>query len=106
MKNPSSQSGIFNPRILAAVALCSCGVLLGMFSLAATPPAETTRANASLPADPRNFPSTFASNANSPGAVATSAKEALPPGVPLPPGALNPENVRGQFSANGQGGGP
>jgi hypothetical protein len=66
-----------------------------MFSLAATAlselesspsrkPVEAPRANASLPADPRNFPSTFGSNAN------------------RLPGALNPESVRGQFSVNGR----
>src|SRR5439155_1154444 len=37
-KNPASQSGIFNPRILAAFALASVGVLLAMLSFAANPP--------------------------------------------------------------------
>jgi hypothetical protein len=55
-----------------------------MFSLAATPPVETTHANTSVPPDSRNFLSTFGSNANH-----------LPRGVPLPPGA--------QFSLNGKG---
>jgi hypothetical protein len=55
-----------------------------MFSLAATPSAEVPRANTSVPADPRNFLSTFGSNLNR-----------LPPGVALPGSA--------QFSANGQG---
>jgi hypothetical protein len=104
MKTSARSSGIFNPRVLLALALCSCGALLGMLSLAATPlpelesspsrkPVEMTRANTSLPADPANFRSTVGSNANR-----------LPPGVPLPLGALNPESVRGQFSVNGQGG--
>ena len=62
-----------------------------MFSLAETPPVETPRSNISLPSDPRNFPSTFDSNANH-----------LLPGVPLPAGALDPEGVRGQFSGNGR----
>jgi hypothetical protein len=93
-KNPNSQSGIFTPRVLVAFALCSFGVLLGMFSLAATPlsglassaeptarresspsrkPVETTRAHTSVPPDPINFLSISGSNANR-----------LPPGVPLP----------------------
>jgi hypothetical protein len=83
-KNAASQSGIFNPRVLLAFTLCSVGSLLAMFSLAATPPVETTHANASVPPDSRNVLSTFGSSANH-----------LPPGVPLPPGA--------QFSLNSQG---
>jgi len=83
-KNTTSQSGIFNLRVLLAFTLCSVGALLAMLSLGATPPVETTRANTSVPPDPANFPSTFGSNANR-----------LPPGVPLPPGA--------QFSLNRQG---
>ena len=38
MKNLSAQSDIFNPRAVFAFALYSCGVLLGTFSFAATPP--------------------------------------------------------------------
>ena len=83
-KNAASQSGIFNPRVLLAFTLCSVGALLAMFSLAATPPVETTHANTSVPPDSRNFLSTFGSNANH-----------LPRGVPLPPGT--------QFSLNGKG---
>ena len=71
-----------------------------MFSFAATPPAaiatlakeapvEAPRANTSVPFDPANFLSTPLSGANR-----------LPSGVPLPPGALNPESVRGQFPLN------
>jgi serine protease AprX len=37
-KNPVSQSGIFTPRVLLALALCSLGASLAMFSFAATPP--------------------------------------------------------------------
>src|SRR5213596_3071508 len=40
-KNPLSESGFFNPRILIAVSLCSVGVLLAMFSFAATPSSGT-----------------------------------------------------------------
>ena len=83
-KKAASQSGIFNPRVLLAFTLCSVGSLLAMFSLAATPPVETTHANTSVPPDSRNFLSTFGSGANH-----------LPPEVPLPPGS--------QFSLNGRG---
>src|SRR6267142_1673993 len=48
-KRAASQSGIFNPRVLLAFTLCSVGALLAMFSLAATPPVETTYANTSVP---------------------------------------------------------
>jgi len=34
-KNPSSQSGLFNPRAFVAFTLCSVGVLLAMVSFAA-----------------------------------------------------------------------
>ena len=81
-KHPRSQSGLFTPRVVIASALCSCGVLMSMFSLAATP-----RANATLPHDPLSFqnaPSTSRNNTHR-----------LPPGVPLPAGA--------QFSVNGRG---
>jgi PKD repeat protein len=40
-KKSTSESGLFNPRILAAFFLCSAGVLLTMFSLASTPPSGT-----------------------------------------------------------------
>jgi len=83
-KKAASQSGIFNPRVLLAFTLCSVGSLLAIFSLAATPPVETTHANTSMPTDSRNFLSTFSSGVHH-----------LPPGVPLPPGT--------QFSFNGQG---
>jgi hypothetical protein len=80
-KNSASQSAFFNPRVVLAFALCSCGVLLGMFSLAATPPAESTITNLSAVA-----PLTGAKVDHS----------AFPPGVPLPGGA--------RFSPNGQSG--
>ncbi len=83
-KKTASRSGIFNPRVLLAFTLCSVGSLLAMFSLAATPPVETTHANTSVLPDSRNFLSAFGSGANH-----------LPPGVPLPAGT--------QFSLNGQG---
>src|SRR5438874_2119167 len=37
-KNTASQSGLFNPRILVAITLCSVGVGLAMFSFAGAPP--------------------------------------------------------------------
>src|SRR6266487_3796367 len=40
-KNPASEFGFFNPRILIAVSLCSVGVLLAMFSFASTPSSGT-----------------------------------------------------------------
>ncbi|MEY2565372.1 MAG: hypothetical protein QOH88_3565 [Verrucomicrobiota bacterium] len=40
-KNSSSESGAFNPRILFAFLLCSTGVLLAIYSWAATPPSGT-----------------------------------------------------------------
>jgi hypothetical protein len=36
-KNPTSKSGLFNPRVLLAFALCSVGVLLAMYSFAGMP---------------------------------------------------------------------
>jgi hypothetical protein len=53
-KNCASQSGIFTPRVLVAFMLCSFGVLLGVFSLAAMPPVDTTRAHTSLRHDRAN----------------------------------------------------
>src|SRR5438128_6965496 len=43
-KSPISQSALFNPCVLRAFALRCVGVLLGMFSLAATPPVATSNA--------------------------------------------------------------
>ena len=39
-KNPASQSGIFNPRVLLAFCLCSVGALLAIFSFADTNPSS------------------------------------------------------------------
>src|SRR5437899_8212704 len=41
-KNPSSQSGLFNPRAFVAFTLCSVGALLAMFSFAAPTSRRTT----------------------------------------------------------------
>src|ERR1043166_1555788 len=40
-ETPSSQSGFFNPRALVAASLCSAGLLLAMYSFAATPSSGT-----------------------------------------------------------------
>ena len=40
-KNPAFQAGLFNLRVLTAVALCSVGTMLGLFSVASTPPSGT-----------------------------------------------------------------
>ena len=110
-KNHVSQSDIFNPRVLVAFALCSFGVFLGMFSLAATPlseresspwwgegpsppeasrkAVETTRANPSVAPDLANFLSTSDNDANR-----------LPPGVPFPPGAQFSVNEHARPSSN------
>src|SRR5438105_4887870 len=39
-KNPTSQSGLFNPRALIATALCLLGAMFAMFSFASTPPSS------------------------------------------------------------------
>src|SRR5207253_10705329 len=43
-KNPLSESGFFNLRVLMAVSFCSLGVLLAMFSFAATRASRTLTA--------------------------------------------------------------
>jgi hypothetical protein len=40
-KQSHAQAGLFHPRAIMAVALCSAGLLLAMFSFAATPPSGT-----------------------------------------------------------------
>src|SRR5438105_514117 len=71
-KHRSSKTGFFNPRALAAFMLCFFGVLLGMLSLGAMPPAKMPRANASMPLAPTtqdtweivNSPSTSITESN------------------------------------------
>src|SRR3989440_2937573 len=46
-KKFASQSGLFNPRVLLAFTLSSVGVLLAMFSFAATPPNAMSGSHAS-----------------------------------------------------------
>jgi hypothetical protein len=41
MQKSTSESGLINPRVLSAFLLCSAGVLLALFSFAATPPSGT-----------------------------------------------------------------
>lgn len=78
-KNPTSQSGFFDPRSLLALALCSCGIFLGIFSLAATSPNETTRASSSVRPDPANFVSTFGNQPPAPPDVQRSAQSETMP---------------------------
>ncbi|MBA3832996.1 MAG: hypothetical protein H0X34_14090 [Chthoniobacterales bacterium] len=77
-KQTFSESGIFNPRILAAFALCSIGLLLGVFSVAATQPVKPARTVAVAPLAPASFLSA---------PTPDSKTNRLLPGVPLPPGA-------------------
>jgi len=49
MKDPVSQSGIFNPRILVSFSLSFGGILLAMLSFAATPPKGMTGAAVDSP---------------------------------------------------------
>src|SRR2546422_9236332 len=49
-KNPASQSGLFNPRVLLAFTLCSVGVGLAILgSLAANPPSGTINTTTTTP---------------------------------------------------------
>ncbi len=41
MQKSTSESGLINPRVLSAFLLCSAGILLALFSFAATPPSGT-----------------------------------------------------------------
>src|SRR4051812_37644393 len=61
-KNNPAQSAFFNPRVLAAVLLCSIAASLGLFSFAATPPNGTltdTSGPLSYTAGPFYLPNTF-----------------------------------------------
>src|SRR2546428_34364 len=52
-KNPTTQSGLFNPRALVTFTLCSVGAVLAMLSFAATAPSTTTtRLDANSPQAP------------------------------------------------------
>jgi Astacin (Peptidase family M12A) len=48
-KNPTSQSGIFNPRVLLAFALCSVGAFLAVLSFAENAPSGVTSPGANSP---------------------------------------------------------
>jgi hypothetical protein len=50
-QNSNSQSGIFNPRVLIALGLCSVGAFLAMLSFAATPPIGMTGSRTNSPGD-------------------------------------------------------
>jgi hypothetical protein len=60
-RKTNSQSGVFTPRFLVALALCSCGVLLGLLSLTATPLASGAASGWSIVHSP-NPPPKQASN--------------------------------------------
>src|ERR1700716_2508657 len=68
-KNPASQSGLFNPRVLLALCLCSVGILLAMVSFASTPSSTSTVTATAAPGTPRFF------NYVSPSGVADSSGE-------------------------------
>jgi hypothetical protein len=95
-RNCTSESGLFNPRVLVAFVLCSLGVVLGMFSVAATPSAKVAVRN--TPAPPTSF---------RPGQLAAGfapTASALPPGVPLPSGmaSVPRDPLHAPFSVNQQ----
>src|SRR5438046_1712535 len=73
MKTSTSQSGIFSPRLLAAFALCSLGVFIGLFGLGATSPTSAERTPANSPAHSQDDPGTVGRTFSR-----------LPAGVPLP----------------------
>jgi hypothetical protein len=60
------ESGLTNPRLLVLCALCLCGVLLGVFSLAATPLAKRTRPNTGRRYDSADFRSAGSANQSLP----------------------------------------
>ena len=47
-KNPASKSGVFNPRVLLALVLCSSGALLATLSIATTPANNNALSSAAL----------------------------------------------------------
>src|SRR5207248_5215944 len=63
-RNCVPQWGSLNPRVLLGIAICSAGILLTVFSFAATPSVETRSANIGVKRNPANFPSTLSSDAN------------------------------------------
>jgi PKD repeat protein len=73
MKKPSSQSGLFNLRVLFAFSLGSAAALLGMFSFAANPTSTTTASTTAAAAIPAGLPRFF--NYMSPQGVADSSGE-------------------------------
>jgi len=72
-KYPASQSGLFNPRVLVALALCSLGVFLAMFGFAATPPTGRPGWHADSPGR-----SPFVGNPDALGGNATAAATSMP----------------------------
>jgi len=54
-RKSASPSGFFISRVPISVALCLCGILLSMFSFAATPLVKATRANTGRPLASADF---------------------------------------------------
>ena len=77
-RNCVPQWGSLNPRVLLGIALCSAGILLTVFSFAATPSVETRSANIGVTRNPANFPSTLSSDTN-------QTLPGLPPRMPFGP---------------------
>ena len=81
-KNLSSNSGIFDPRVLAAFTLCSVGLFLALFSLAANPSSDMTRSVADSPGESslvQNHASSFSGNP----AVAAASMPLAPTTAPV-----------------------
>src|SRR5437870_1036138 len=76
-KRSVSPSGICNPRVLVAFALCSVGALLAMLSFAATPPNGIIPSETNSPDDSR-----FVDN---PAGRLSGNATAAAPGMPLAP---------------------
>src|ERR1700720_1970109 len=92
----TSESGLFNPRVLLAFVLCSVGIVLGMFSVAARPSAE---------AKPWNRPVPPTSVRSSQMAVRSALEAgALPPEMRLLSGVMGsrPDPLGTQFFGNRQ----
>src|SRR5207248_3662420 len=81
-KNLSSNSGMFDPRVLAAFTLCSVGLFLALFSLAANPSSDMTRSVADSPGESslvQNHASSFSGNP----AVAAASMPLAPTTAPV-----------------------
>src|SRR5260370_9777124 len=72
-KNPASQSGLFNARLILALCLCSVGLGLTIFSFASTPSSTSTATATVTTTAPPGTPRFF--NYMSPQGVADSSGE-------------------------------